>query len=206
MYGIAPKRHWFYYECASCGCSRLYEHVKPSGGGRRRRYCSKECQRVGIKRLRESLAILVKENCASCGDQFFYPQGQRRPKYCSERCVGFARRQTDSFKEAHKRWKARNPESIKTWQSKNRHSRRAAVGQLSETISPTELFERDKWRCQLCGCKVHPCATYHPQRATMDHIIPLSRGGGHIWSNLQTACNLCNSKKNSKAAGQIRLF
>ena len=32
-------------------------------------------------------------------------------------------------------------------------------------------------------------------RAKMDHIIPMSKGGGHTWNNIQIAHIICNSRK-----------
>jgi 5-methylcytosine-specific restriction endonuclease McrA len=33
---------------------------------------------------------------------------------------------------------------------------------------------------------------------TLDHVIPLSRGGRHSIGNLVSACNLCNATKNTR--------
>lgn len=43
-------------------------------------------------------------------------------------------------------------------------------------------------RCVYCNRKM--------QRLTMDHIVPLSKGGSHTVSNIVPACQSCNSKKN----------
>lgn len=53
----------------------------------------------------------------------------------------------------------------------------------------TAVMLRDAYTCQYCG--------QAPGRheLTVDHIVPRSRGGGHGWSNLVTACKLCNHKK-----------
>lgn len=47
----------------------------------------------------------------------------------------------------------------------------------------------------------HCCAYCHKRRRlTMDHVIPLSRGGPHTASNIVPACRTCNSRKNNRAA------
>lgn len=71
------------------------------------------------------------------------------------------------------------------------------------------IYERDRWRCQLCGRKVNPdIQVPHPRAATLDHIVPVSRGGSHDEANLQLAHFGCNSKKRNKVNGtgeQLRL-
>ena len=38
----------------------------------------------------------------------------------------------------------------------------------------------------------------------VDHIQPLSRGGGHEWDNLQALCKSCHSKKTARETGFTR--
>lgn len=54
------------------------------------------------------------------------------------------------------------------------------------------VMVRDLNICQYCG--------QAPGRSelTVDHVIPRSRGGGHTWQNLVTACKRCNQKKGSQ--------
>jgi len=65
----------------------------------------------------------------------------------------------------------------------------------------TELFERDSWRCQYCGERVRS------NTATLDHIVPVSKGGRDDPENLATTCLMCNSIKSGRtyeeAAPQI---
>jgi len=58
------------------------------------------------------------------------------------------------------------------------------------------IAERDGWLCQLCGDPVEwDAAVPEPLAPTMDHIIPLSRGGAHHETNVQLAHFICNCRK-----------
>lgn len=61
------------------------------------------------------------------------------------------------------------------------------------------IWQRDNYRCYYCGRRVKD---YFPKMtgnslpgdaATVDHIIPRSKGGKDIEGNLVTACKRCNS-------------
>lgn len=67
----------------------------------------------------------------------------------------------------------------------------------AEPISSEVVFKRDGYRCQLCGEPtegVYP----HPRSPSLDHIIPLSRGGEHTYANTQCACWICNVLKGDR--------
>ncbi|HEY9905787.1 MAG TPA: HNH endonuclease [Candidatus Sericytochromatia bacterium] len=51
------------------------------------------------------------------------------------------------------------------------------------------VFERERSQCQSCG------KTKLDTQLTIDHIIPLARGGQNDISNLQTLCCDCNQQK-----------
>ena len=53
----------------------------------------------------------------------------------------------------------------------------------------TQTYERDNYTCQICGCK---------KDLTIDHFIPLSKGGGNDINNLWTLCEACNREKADK--------
>ncbi|TAE58031.1 MAG: HNH endonuclease [Nostocales cyanobacterium] len=54
------------------------------------------------------------------------------------------------------------------------------------------VYQRDKYQCQSCG------KTFLETNLSIDHIIPLSRGGKNDISNLQTLCLTCNKRKTNK--------
>lgn len=57
------------------------------------------------------------------------------------------------------------------------------------TFSKPNLFVRDKNTCQYCGSK---------EKLTIDHVVPVSKGGETSWTNCVTSCSACNWKKGNK--------
>ena len=55
------------------------------------------------------------------------------------------------------------------------------------------VFLRDRFVCQYCGCK---------QELTFDHLVPRARGGETRWDNVVAACSPCNLAKGSKSLAQ----
>jgi 5-methylcytosine-specific restriction endonuclease McrA len=47
----------------------------------------------------------------------------------------------------------------------------------------------------LCGICKQPVSL---DTFTVDHIVPTSRGGGHVFGNLQPAHRVCNSRKGNR--------
>ena len=59
-----------------------------------------------------------------------------------------------------------------------------------------ELRRSRWWRTKLAHGRCHWCGgTFQPEELTMDHIIPLARGGKASRNNVVPACKECNSKK-----------
>lgn len=56
-------------------------------------------------------------------------------------------------------------------------------------VNRREVLRRDHHTCQYCG------STHN---LTLDHVVPLSRGGSHTWDNVVTACERCNQRKGNR--------
>lgn len=56
---------------------------------------------------------------------------------------------------------------------------------------------RDGYRCMYCG------EQFTLDQLTLDHVIPISRGGKDTWSNVVTACKSCNHKKGNHYLEEI---
>lgn len=61
------------------------------------------------------------------------------------------------------------------------------------------VFERDRWVCGICGKPVDPELMHpDPGSASVDHVIPLSRGGKHTLANARCAHLRCNQRRGTK--------
>ena len=88
-----------------------------------------------------------------------------------------------------------------------RHDKRIPASIIDDrNITLESLFKRDKGICHICG---RPCdyedytvdgdvfiaGNWYP---SIDHVIPVSKGGRHSWDNVKLAHRLCNSVKSDK--------
>ncbi|MDP7417862.1 MAG: HNH endonuclease [Desulfobacterales bacterium] len=59
-----------------------------------------------------------------------------------------------------------------------------------------ELRESQWWKRRLAKGLCHYCQkAYSPAELTMDHIVPISRGGRSTKGNVVPSCKACNNKK-----------
>ncbi|MGE0529080.1 MAG: HNH endonuclease, partial [Bdellovibrionales bacterium] len=49
------------------------------------------------------------------------------------------------------------------------------------------------------------CQKFSEKKLTVDHVIPLSKGGRHEWTNVVTACSECNNRKGDKTLERANL-
>lgn len=72
-------------------------------------------------------------------------------------------------------------------------SRRASGAGVPHTLTRAEwgeiLAQHDN-RCSYCGVEFSESL-----QPTMDHVVPICRGGGHTKENLVPACRPCNTRK-----------
>lgn len=59
-------------------------------------------------------------------------------------------------------------------------------------FSKHNLYIRDLYTCQYCD------TPYTKSNLTLDHVLPLSKGGKTSWENIVAACGPCNSRKGNK--------
>ena len=129
-----------------------------------------------IRALGNKIQVQIELNvCPVCGNL------TTRPKYCSDKC---AKKVERKGKEIKRRAKVRN-------------------AMVDKDITVLGLFKRDAGICYLCGkpCRLDDyvmqngqkqCGDWYP---SIDHVVPLSKGGKHSWDNVRLAHRICNSIK-----------
>jgi 5-methylcytosine-specific restriction endonuclease McrA len=172
-------------ECTKCGEIKLLTEY-PRNGTRLKSYC-KECDSERRKRQ-------------------YYENHERelanKKRYYYENF--------DYFAEYGRKWRAENPERVveynKQYRETNRDKRRAAnslrkalkKGADHKSIAEDvwQMAEDQDWLCAYCESPLF--GDFH-----VDHMVPLSKGGRHHWSNLAIACPGCNMNKRTKTAEEF---
>jgi 5-methylcytosine-specific restriction endonuclease McrA len=63
------------------------------------------------------------------------------------------------------------------------------------SLSRRGVFARDGHRCQYCGAGAE----------SIDHVVPRSRGGAHVWENVVACCRPCNAAKRDRLLEQTSM-
>lgn len=91
------------------------------------------------------------------------------------------------------RWAKRNPDKKNAAEHKRRAAKLAYGGEHYTVADIKVLLEQQQGRCLYCYDRLD---TYH-----VDHVVPLSRGGGNGKENIALACSTCNTSKGAKLLG-----
>ncbi len=172
----------------------------------RQRFCSRTCAKLDYPNRRWPSCRLYWHSCSRCSRTF--ATGRATARFCSDECaerrcrcgapIQPRRRSCAGCVEAAR--KAGN----RAYRARRRARRRAAV---SEPFTVEAVFERDGWRCHLCGKQVlRDARVPHPKAPTIDHLVPLADGGDHTRANVATAHFLCNSLRGAGGAAQLALI
>lgn len=152
-------------------------------------YCGDDCRNIFYsirsKRDRKSLHIPRSFSCKECANIVTTLYGDQRKVFCSDSCL---KRHTKRIRRKMERARLR---SVKV-----------------EAVDPIKVFNRDGWRCQICGKKTLKAkrGSIHERAPELDHIVPLSVGGEHSYANTQCACRQCNRRKGNTVYGQLPLL
>ena len=101
----------------------------------------------------------------------------------------------EKVKKRSKKWAKENPEKRRNISVISRHKRKALIKENGGnfTIGEWELLKKQYGNiCPMCGKK-------EPEiKLTVDHVIPINKGGINFIENIQPLCGNCNSIKGTK--------
>ena len=153
---------------------------------------NEEIKKLKLVAIKENQARLIKAKksldyiqielkvCKHCGTLFI-----GKSNYCSQRC------------------RERNWERQKSRQRINNAKKNGAI---DYGITLDKLIKRDNNVCHICNkeCNINDY-TYKNNTfiagnnyPSIDHVVPLVKGGTHTWNNVKLAHRLCNSIKKDK--------
>lgn len=100
--------------------------------------------------------------------------------------------------EISKKWKAANPEQNKLLKLRGNQKRRARLAVVDNYwISSKEIRAILKLPCFYCGVS---------NKITLDHVVPISRGGSNGIGNIVPACITCNTTKKDRFIMEWKLM
>lgn len=169
------------YVALNCkACSGAFSWFRPAGQrGRNAGFCSEACR--GAEAGREKRIT----PCPTCAKPFRprrVSAGQQAQQFCSIGCRRYPSARV--YATIQERAAAAGD---------RRRCRRRGAGY--ERFARRDVYERDGWTCKLCGEPVDRTGKDKHLRPSLDHIVPLARGGQHSRRNAQCAHWVCNSRK-----------
>lgn len=97
----------------------------------------------------------------------------------------------EQYRDSAKKWRDANPEKAKAPVRNRRAQKKNRNGKITAE-EWTLILQKYNYTCLCCGRK-------EPEiKITLDHVIPLSKGGLHKIDNAQPLCYSCNSRKGTK--------
>jgi 5-methylcytosine-specific restriction endonuclease McrA len=93
----------------------------------------------------------------------------------------------EKWREYHRAHRAKNRDKYREYSNARRA--RLLNAPAIEKIDRAVIVARDKSTCYMCG------RILRENEITLDHKVPLARGGTHTSDNLAVCCRRCNSRK-----------
>ena len=189
---------------------------------------TKTCKRCGVEKSRSDFSPREKSRdglhsyCRACNVEKARESAERNPEKVKQHKKNWKMRNPERVREQglidKRRAYERNPEKYKEqtreWYRKNkekvaartqsyegrlkrrlvqarRNARMNGVVTVEQWMAVLEKFDHS---CVYCGSK---------ESLTIDHLVPVSKGGLHRIDNIVPACRSCNTAKNARSAEEF---
>lgn len=131
-----------------------------------------------------------------CGGTFSRVRVQR---FCGDACAAAWAKATFT--------KPGDRRAIRRAKARAQNRRRKAMGWRRKDGRWREVCEAAGWACSICRGPIDPALRFPDRMAgSVDHIVPLSKGGTDERSNLAAAHYSCNSRRGDGASRAERSF
>lgn len=129
---------------------------------------------------------------------------ERHPERRREISRSYYERNLDVERERGRKYKLAHPE-VSRKSTARRRARKVANGSV-EDVCVLVLGERDGWVCYLCNTAVDASLDWpDPWSKSIEHVIPLSKGGPHTYDNTKVAHLRCNQRKHVKDLDELEV-
>lgn len=180
-------------ECAHCGAS-FVTHLST------RKFCNRFCSEASRGQRRAQPLPEIKCALPSCGKLF-------TPTYDRQRCCS-ERHGKALYNRASRADGRQKVESVWDDRRRDAHQRRRALKKKAATGRPVRrgvIAARDRYTCGICFDPVSMDLQWpHPLSPSLDHVIPLTKGGMHDPSNVQLAHLGCNTAKGNRVTPDVQ--
>lgn len=172
---------------------------------------NRTCIICGMELTGRARKLCGAETCKKRNDANWQLAFQR--KHREEHGQYYSRKYQEDIELKAKRDRLRNLETPvrkrypAQFAAKDARRRMRKIETAGEVINfnPLPIFEANNWVCQLCSEKVDPELAYpNPRSKSLDHIIPLAKGGSHTPANAQLAHLACNMTKGAKSGAELQ--
>lgn len=178
---------------------RRCETVYPEGTKSGKWFCSEVCrhaaqlERKAIRRV----ALLGERTCEFC--QGPVPLEFRSDAHhCSVICQqsSWYVANDERLRKTARKWAVNNQDKRLVYGER----RRARIMKVpTEAIDFQEVWLRDEGRCWICDKAVDTALAFpHPLSRSLDHVVPLSKNGSHLLTNVAIAHLRCNLSKKDR--------
>ena len=97
--------------------------------------------------------------------------------------------------EIERRSRAKNKDRYRPIKNATQSKRNRILNNTEYKILPKDLHKIYNSNCWACGSK---------ENISLDHVIPLSKGGTHSVGNMLSLCRSCNSSKSNRFLSEWR--
>lgn len=140
--------------------------------------------------------------CRECERAKGREWSKNRKEYSRE----WRRANRDRIYKLQREWRKRNQDKYDAQRKKYYHSPKGQIyNRNSQALRRSKSKQGDvttAWLDQFLQSQDKCCYCKKPfnskRKKTIDHVIPLDKGGEHVMTNLVVACQPCNSSKHNK--------